>query len=92
MKLRIKGDSLRLRLTQGEVTALDTGGVVEEKVRFGGGAALIYRLRRDCSGQRAQRLVRTGRSGSSRAREVSARLGELERSQDRRRSTHCRGR
>jgi hypothetical protein len=47
MKLRIKGDSLRLRLTQGEVTQLDTGGVVEEKTRFVGGAALIYRLRRD---------------------------------------------
>ncbi len=34
MKLRIKGDSLRLRLTKGEVTQLDTGGVVEEKMRF----------------------------------------------------------
>jgi len=47
MKLRIKGDSLRLRLTQGEVTQLDTGGVVEEKVRFPGSSALTYRLRRD---------------------------------------------
>jgi hypothetical protein len=47
MKLRIKGDSLRLRLTKGEVSQLDTGGVVEERVRFGGGAALVYRLRRD---------------------------------------------
>ena len=47
MKLRIKGDSLRLRLTQGEVRQLDTGGTVEDQVRFGGGAALVYRLRRD---------------------------------------------
>jgi len=47
MKLRIKGDSLRLRLTQGEVRELDTGGTVEDQVRFGGGAALVYRLRRD---------------------------------------------
>lgn len=48
MKLRIKGDSLRLRLTQGEVSQLDTGsGVVEEKVRFPGSAVLTYRLRRD---------------------------------------------
>jgi hypothetical protein len=47
MKLRIKGDSLRLRLTKGEVSQLDSGGVVEDQVRFGGGAALVYRLRRD---------------------------------------------
>jgi hypothetical protein len=31
------------------VSQLDTGGVVEEKIRFGGGAALIYRLRRDAA-------------------------------------------
>jgi len=47
MKLRIKGDSLRLRLTKGEVSQLDERGVVEDRVRFGAGAALIYRLRRD---------------------------------------------
>ncbi len=49
MKLRIKGDSLRLRLTQGEVHQLSEGGSVEDRVRFGGGAALVYRLRRDAS-------------------------------------------
>jgi hypothetical protein len=49
MKLRIKGDSLRLRLTQGEVSQLDSDGMVEEQVRFGGGTALIYRLRRDAA-------------------------------------------
>jgi hypothetical protein len=47
MKLRIKGDSLRLRLTQGEVRALSEEGAVEDRVRFGAGAALTYRLRRD---------------------------------------------
>jgi hypothetical protein len=47
MKLRIKGDSLRLRLTQGEVRALAEQGMVEDRVRFGGGAGLTYRLRRD---------------------------------------------
>ncbi|MEJ1960669.1 MAG: hypothetical protein WDO56_03630 [Gammaproteobacteria bacterium] len=47
MKLRIKGDSLRLRLTKGEVSQLDSGGTVEDQVRFGDGAALIYRLRTD---------------------------------------------
>lgn len=47
MKLRIKGSSLRLRLTQGEIRALAETGQVEEKVPFAGGAALLYRLRRD---------------------------------------------
>jgi hypothetical protein len=49
MKLRIKGDSLRLRLTQGEVHELKERGAVEDRVRFGVGAALTYRLKRDSS-------------------------------------------
>ena len=47
MKLRIKGSSLRLRLTQGEVHSLETAGEVAEQVHFGGGARLTYRLRTD---------------------------------------------
>jgi hypothetical protein len=47
MKLRIKGSSLRLRLTQGEVQRLETHGEVAEQVHFGGGASLTYRLRTD---------------------------------------------
>lgn len=47
MKLRVKGSSLRLRLTQGEVQRLETDGQVAEEVHFGGGAKLIYRLRTD---------------------------------------------
>jgi hypothetical protein len=47
MKLRIKGSSLRLRLTQGEVHSLETAGEVAEQVHFGGGAKLTYRLRTD---------------------------------------------
>jgi hypothetical protein len=47
MKLRIRGPSLRLRLTQGEVRALAEAGQVEEQVPFGGGVNLTYRLRRD---------------------------------------------
>lgn len=47
MKLRIKGDSLRLRLTQAEVNELAAHGVVADCVRFGGGAQLFYRLTRD---------------------------------------------
>jgi hypothetical protein len=45
MKLRIKGDSIRLRLSQGEVTKVAAGEAVEERTRFPGGVALVYRLR-----------------------------------------------
>ena len=45
MKLRIKGDSLRLRLAQGEMRALAERGEVEDRISFPGGAALRYRLR-----------------------------------------------
>jgi hypothetical protein len=37
MKLRIRGDSVRLRLTRGEVARLGAGGRVEEATRFGPG-------------------------------------------------------
>ena len=47
MKLRIKGDSLRLRLTQGEMRQLAERGEVEDRTSFPGGAALRYRLRVD---------------------------------------------
>ena len=47
MKLRIKGDSLRLRLTQGEMRTLAERGEVEDRISFPGGAALRYRLRVD---------------------------------------------
>jgi hypothetical protein len=45
VKLRIKGASLRLRLTQAEMARLAAGEPVEERVPFPGGA-LDYRLRR----------------------------------------------
>jgi len=47
VKLRIKGDSLRLRLSQGEMRTLAERGEVEDRVSFPGGAALRYRLRMD---------------------------------------------
>jgi len=49
MKLRIKGPTLRLRLTQGEIRALEEQSVVEERVPFAGGVSLVYRLKRDAS-------------------------------------------
>jgi len=42
----MKGDSLRLRLTRGEVQQLAQTGRVEERVHFGAHGALIYRLQR----------------------------------------------
>jgi hypothetical protein len=47
MKLRIKGNALRLRLTQGEIRALAERGKVESRTEFPGGATLLYRLRTD---------------------------------------------
>lgn len=47
MKLRIRGDSLRLRLTQGEMRTLAERGEVEDRISFPGGTALRYRLRVD---------------------------------------------
>lgn len=44
MKLRIKGDSLRLRLTQGELSDFAMHGRVEDRIRFAPGRALTYRL------------------------------------------------
>jgi hypothetical protein len=44
MKLRIRGDSIRLRVTQTEVAALVKGGVVEESTGFGPNACLVYAL------------------------------------------------
>jgi hypothetical protein len=44
MKLRIRGNSIRLRLTQPEVGTLASGGAVEERTRFPDGAVLRYRL------------------------------------------------
>lgn len=47
MKLRLRGNSLRLRLTKNEVTRLAESEVVEESVSFGTGAesVLVYRIR-----------------------------------------------
>jgi len=44
MKLRMKGDSLRLRLTRGEVQQLAQAGRVEEHVHIGERDVLTYRL------------------------------------------------
>jgi hypothetical protein len=45
MKLRLRGDSIRLRLTRSEVSALLDQGLVEETTAFGPSRALVYALR-----------------------------------------------
>ena len=47
MKLRIRGDSIRLRLTRGEVEDLVVKGVVAEATRLPAGPDFGYRLRAD---------------------------------------------
>lgn len=49
MKLRIRGDSIRLRLTRGEVADLVATGVVTELTRLPGGPGFRYQLRADAS-------------------------------------------
>ncbi|HRG99773.1 MAG TPA: hypothetical protein PLR99_26185 [Polyangiaceae bacterium] len=44
MKLRTRGNSLRLRLTRSEVARLAEGGEVTDRVEFGAGAALSYTI------------------------------------------------
>ncbi|HNY40926.1 MAG TPA: hypothetical protein PKJ41_11040, partial [Bryobacteraceae bacterium] len=44
MKLRVKGNSLRLRLTRPEVVRLREDGLVEESADFGAGATFVYRV------------------------------------------------
>ena len=44
MKLRIQGNSLRLRLTQSEVEAFGERGHVEEHIRFRPGEFMVYTL------------------------------------------------
>lgn len=44
MKLRIRGDSIRLRLTRNEVDQAHATGVVHDTVHFSADSALVYRL------------------------------------------------
>jgi len=46
MKLRIRGSSIRLRLTRGDLATLDGTGAVAEALHFPGGARFVYTLRR----------------------------------------------
>lgn len=59
MKLRVRGSSLRLRLTKTEVDRLGAGaGTVEERVRFGPTSALTYSI--ECGDVPAPRAMLEG--------------------------------
>lgn len=44
MKLRIRGNSVRLRLSRTELEALAETGAAEDRARFGAGGELVYRV------------------------------------------------
>jgi hypothetical protein len=44
MKLRIRGNSLRFRLNQTEITSLATGNEVKETTDFGNGETFVYSI------------------------------------------------
>lgn len=44
MKLRIRGNSIRLRLSRSELDQIAEAGGAEDRVRFGPGAELTYRV------------------------------------------------
>ena len=47
MKLRIRGDSIRIRISQGELQEFAGRGEVRDTVHFGGGIGLSYALESD---------------------------------------------
>lgn len=49
MKLRISGNSVRLRLKPSEVAEIETAGYVEERVEFAPDSFLVYSLRASTS-------------------------------------------
>lgn len=61
MKLRIGGNSLRLRLARGEVARLAESGRVEESLRFAGGRQMVYVL--EASADAAAMLARYDERG-----------------------------
>src|SRR5262249_4472575 len=52
MKLRIQGNSLRLRLTRSEVAGLHDTGLVEQTTNFAASQTLTYRIRARDGGER----------------------------------------
>jgi hypothetical protein len=63
MKLRIKGNSIRLRLTQSEAARLSSSGVVEDAISFGPepDEALTYSVRTSDDTDAVEASFRSGR-------------------------------
>jgi hypothetical protein len=60
MKLRIQGNSLRLRLTRSEVARLQEHGVVEEIAQFKADGSLTYRVQRRAATDAVQADLHNG--------------------------------
>jgi hypothetical protein len=60
MKLRLQGNSLRLRLTRSEVARLHEHGVVEEAAAFSADQRLTYRVRKYAASEGVQADLRDG--------------------------------
>jgi len=60
MKLRIHGNSLRLRLSQSEVAQFSKTGFVEDSIQFGPGATFAYALESLSSVSAPQALYANG--------------------------------
>ena len=60
MKLRVRHNALRLRLSQSEVARLRDAGMVEESIEFGPGQRLAYRITSDADASVIAALHRDG--------------------------------
>ncbi len=60
MKLRIQGNSLRLRLTRSEVERLREGGEISETIPIRTGGPLTYRLRKSAGADAVQAELAQG--------------------------------
>ena len=56
MKLRILGNSIRLRVGKGELAELADTGAVADSIQFGPGQTLVYRIVADRSGKSSARF------------------------------------
>lgn len=63
MKLRIRENSVRLRLTQSEVAELAESGLVENKTDFGSGQVFVYSVSASDSSNRLKATFEGGHIG-----------------------------
>lgn len=61
MKIRIKGNTLRLRLSQTEIRELDQKGLVSQTISFGPGQTLAYSLERSSQSPQIQAVYSDNR-------------------------------